>query len=375
MSSLVFVDFRPAELKCTAKETYVAFYAKNPSTGLLERQRIRLNYIKGKTERKKYGTLMVQEINRKLYAGWNPFVEKCGLSKVVTTVEAVGLYRNSYRKGLRPDSLRCYESMSESFVRHLSETGQEKKPIFLFSKQDCQRYMMTVDEKGVAGKTYNNYLRFMGQFFNFLIEKGLVKENHFSAMKTKRVDKKQRKTITVEVRRQIMEYFDKMKMPEFKMICTLTFRCLIRPKEILQLRVRDIDLKRGVIEIPPDVAKNHCARTVAMPPDVKEYMQNTVEGLPPALFVFSKKYRPGKTVLTTRDTERTWAVMRTELGLPACYQFYSLKDTGITEMLENGVPAKLVQELADHHSLEMTQKYVQRSRAEEILKYNSVLEI
>ena len=40
---------------------------------------------------------------------------------------------------------------------------------------------------------------------------------------------------------------------------------------------------------------------------------------------------------------------------------------GITEMLEAGVPAKMVQELADHHSLEMTQKYVGKSKSKDIM--------
>lgn len=64
--------------------------------------------------------------------------------------------------------------------------------------------------------------------------------------------------------------------------------------------------------------------------------------------------------------------MREALGLPTTYQFYSLKDTGITEMLEAGVPAKLVKELADHSSLEMTEKYTHKSNAKKILEYNTL---
>lgn len=69
----------------------------------------------------------------------------------------------------------------------------------------------------------------------------------------------------------------------------------------------------------------------------------------------------------------TWEAMREALSLPDAYQFYSLKDKGITEMLEAGVPAKMVQELADHHSLEMTQKYVGKSKAEDIRRKCSVI--
>jgi site-specific recombinase XerD len=41
-------------------------------------------------------------------------------------------------------------------------------------------------------------------------------------------------------------------------------------------------------------------------------------------------------------------------------------------MLEAGVPAKLVKELADHSSLEMTEKYTHKSNAKKILEYNTL---
>lgn len=371
----VFLDFKPAELKTTATETYVAYYAKNPSTGKLERVRVRLNYIRCKRERQKYGLVLVVELNKKLYAGWNPFVEKQGVSKVVSVVDGAKLYQKSFQKGLRPDSLRSYESFTKRFVDYAIRQGISGKPVFLFSKQDAQKYMLEIEESGVSPKTYNNYQHFQGQLFNFLVDKGLTKENPFAEIKTKRIDQKRRTTIPAEDRKRIFSYLDDSKMPEYKLICLLTYQCLIRPKEILQLRIQNIDLKNGLINIPSEVAKNHCERTVAMPSNIREAMERQTKGFAEALFVFSRHYRPGKKMLTTRETGKTWSKLREDLGLPECYQFYSLKDTGITEMLEAGVPAKLVQELADHHSLDMTQKYVQKSRAEEILKYSSVLEL
>ena len=64
--------------------------------------------------------------------------------------------------------------------------------------------------------------------------------------------------------------------------------------------------------------------------------------------------------------------MRRALSLRPEWQFYSLKDTGITEMLEAGVPPKLVKELADHSSLEMTEKYLHKSSAKKILEWDTI---
>ena len=77
-------------------------------------------------------------------------------------------------------------------------------------------------------------------------------------------------------------------------------------------------------------------------------------------------------LLNSKRIGRIWGYIRDELKLPVAYQFYSLKDTGITEMLEAGVPAKFVKELADHHSLEMTERYTHKSEAKKILEWNKL---
>ncbi len=66
MSSQIFIDFKPAEIHDTPSSTVIVFYVKNPSTGILERQRIRLNHIHDKRERLKFGRMQVQLISRRL---------------------------------------------------------------------------------------------------------------------------------------------------------------------------------------------------------------------------------------------------------------------------------------------------------------------
>ena len=57
-------------------------------------------------------------------------------------------------------------------------------------------------------------------------------------------------------------------------------------------------------------------------------------------------------------------------------QFYSLKDTGITNMVSSGVPLPSVQQQADHSSVAMTSIYVgkNRKKAEEDLKNVDILD-
>lgn len=365
-----FIDFKPAQYVETKKDNYVSYYAKNPVTDRLERRRIRVNHIHPKSERKKYGRLLACEINSRLYNGWNPFVDELAGRGCKTIGAALDEFLKEKGKTLRYDSMRCYRSWSDIFREWCVAQAIVDKFCFTFDKSFAVRFMRDMElHHCLAAKTYNNYLRFFSTLFIWMTKKGYASANPFETIERKRVDRKIRTIIPPKDRKRIRDYYINIGMPEFVVLMNLTYRLLIRPKEALMLRIRDIDFSGGFITIPASVAKNHHARVVAVPEDIMEYFFS-IRHYDPEFFVFSSQYKPGKRMLNTRVTGADWRDMRERLGLPKEYQYYSLKDTGITEMLEAGVPPKLVKELADHSSLEMTERYMHKSNAKLILKYD-----
>ena len=162
-------------------------------------------------------------------------------------------------------------------------------------------------------------------------------------------------------------------MKEYVAMVRLCFKYLIRPKEILMLRISDVDFDSGLLRIPPDVSKNHTERTIALGYDVMKYFQELrKEDCNSNDYIFSTDFKPGHRLYTTKNMFSTWKTMRERLEMPNTYHFYSLKDTGITEMLESGMPSKFVKDLAGHHSLSMTERYLHISDARRILKANTV---
>ncbi|MCR4873206.1 MAG: tyrosine-type recombinase/integrase [Bacteroidales bacterium] len=367
-----FIDFKPAQYVETKTDSYVSYYAKHPETDRLERKRVRLNHIHNKTERRKYGRLLACEINSRLYSGWNPFVDELASRGCKTLFASVDEFLSEKKKILRIDSMRSYNSLAAIFKEWCASQGLADKYCFSFDRSFASRFMRDMESGGnLSARTYNNYLRYFGTLFLWLIKRGYASANPFQDIAHKRVDTKMRTVIPHDDRKRIRDYYINIGMREFVLVMNLCFRCLIRPKEILQLRVRDFDFSDNVITIPSSVAKNHHYRVIAIPEDlVGEFKY--LSGYAPDLFVFSTDYKPGNILLTTRSIGRVWSVMRRSLGLPMEFQFYSLKDSGITEMLEAGVPPKLVKELADHSSLEMTEKYLHKSSAKKILEWDAI---
>jgi site-specific recombinase XerD len=367
-----YVNFRPAEVH-SGKEIYIAFYALNPLTNKLQRVKYKQNHLaKSKSLRLKFARLICLEINNKLQNGWNPFVETMNYKTYRKLIDAITSFINIKKKELRPDSLRTYTSNANKLIEWLRKNNYQNISCEAFNKKHANELMFVISEdERISNKTYNNNLLFYRCLFNFFIDKEYIKENPFERFKNKRINEKTRITIPQDVRHKILQYFVNSSIPEYLHICQLCYKCLIRPKEILQLIVGDINFEDNIITIPAAVAKNHKERMIAVPPEIMQYF-STLKHYNKDYNIFSTDYKPGKKLLTTRDTGRTWSKMREALKLPVEYQFYSLKDTGITELLEAGVPAKFVKELADHSSLAMTEKYTHKSSAEEILRHNTL---
>lgn len=79
---------------------------------------------------------------------------------------------------------------------------------------------------------------------------------------------------------------------------------------------------------------------------------------PADYFAFASYKMPGEKHINTRKIDKWWDRMRVKLGLPKNIQFYSLKDTGIVQLLEDGVSLKDVKDLADHVNVATTSKYL-----------------
>lgn len=368
----VYIDYVPAQV-CVGKITRIVYYAKNPLSEKLERVVVKCNRVRHKAERMRYARSIADNINEKLRRGWNPFVDRMSTEGYMLLVDAVEQFVREKERELRKDSLRNYRSLAKAFTEWLEAQGYGGSYACMFNEVFARKYMESVAaDDGIGARTYNSYLRFQRTLFFWMMERRYATENPFQNIKAKRVDEKQRQALPPEVKSQISAYVERHGMREWGVVMQLCYRCYIRPKEIMMLRIQDVDLKEWVITVPASVAKNHHERVVAIPVALRDFFAG-LEGVPRTYYIFSTHYKPGRVLKDTRDVGKTWATMREEVGFDKCYSFYSLKDTGITEMLEAGVPAKLVKELADHHSLEMTEKYTHRSNAHKVLEYDDVL--
>lgn len=355
----IVMQFRPAEYY-PGKDSYVGFYAYNPNTMQLERVKHRVNHISEK-QRKKYAMVMVDQLNRKLYQGWNP-LNKLTTNKGLKLKDAIATFIKTKHQELRPDSMRTYISLTKYLLDWIDHHGMDISAQ-QFEKGYANKIMTEVGElKGL--RTYNSYLGFFKILFNWLIEQEYCTHNPFEHMKKKQVEEKDREVIDREWREKIWNWMQKNN-PNLQMIASLVYYCFIRPKEISFLKPGHFDLTNQTIYIPPDASKNRKGQRVTIPDEAIGFMRNWMKqrAIDKEDFLFSnpRTLRHGEAMMDSRCFAKAWNKMKEQLKFRDTYQLYSLKDTGIVQMLEDGVPPNEVMIQARHHDLSVTTEYLKHT--------------
>lgn len=351
-----FFDYYPARL-AEGKEWYISYYAKNPQTARLCRKKIKLNRIKSITERRK----MIIEINNKLASGWNPYIEQEAPNSFHKATEVFKNFLNVKKKENKKTSFQSYSSYIEIFNKFLEKEKLSDLIIINFNNQVANKFMNYIFlERNVSNRTYNNYRDFGISLFNWAIENLYCKANPFKPVRYKKNERKKRIIIDYETRVKIKDYLIENNHIEYYTICLLCYNCFLRPIEIMQLKKHNFNLENNTLILEPEITKDNDYRYITITENLKYYLLKLdLENIHPDSYIFSENYKPGRLLYSSKNIPKFWFKMRKELNLKSEIQFYSLKDTGIVNMLRAGVSPDIVRDQAGHSSLEITNEYVQ----------------
>ncbi len=362
-------NYLPATLRKSKELYYIDYYAINPVTNQLKRVRIKLKRQQKKFPIKKdfiiYANKIVSEINIKLTSGWSPFFNTEN-SRLYTPIgDVTKIFITAKKRELRENTIRSYSSFCNMFIEWCNNNYSG---IYCgsFKRLDAVRYMdYFYNERKVSNRTFNNHLKLANTFFQFAIEKCYIIENPFLGIKRKLETEKKRILIDVESRKKILSSLNN---DPFKYVLMLIFHSLIRPGEIKKLQYKDINFEKSYIVVNGAIAKNHKTRYSAVESETMEYFKTL--HCPPNYYIFGACCVPSQSMISDKVFFKHWDKLRKKIKLPAEMQLYSLRDSGITEKLQNGLDPLTVMKAAGHHDLAITTRYASHSDNELINKIN-----
>ena len=382
-------EYREPEV-CWGKECVtVSFYAFDPEQGCLRRKRMKLNRelktVKGKRAQREFVQGVVDRLRDELKAGWNPWMQQSETLVYATWSEACERYKAYLVKQLnehnmRPDSVASYMSYQRVLKRWVADERKNVRYAYQFDKRLVDAFLDYVYlDKDNSIQTRNNYLSWVKSFSTWMLGKSYIEQDPTAGIPRMKVKSKMknRDVIPDSVLQSIHDYLQAHNR-HFLLACYLLHYLFVRPHEIAQLKIEDFSLKNKTLLIHGDVAKNWQDAVVTLPVHVIELMLDLdVFRSPGSWYLFSAGFRPGSEFRSEKFFRDYWTrVLRKELKFSDRYKFYSLKDTGITNMLRANTDVLSVRDQARHSSILITDIYTPKDikQANELLvKYRGVL--
>ena len=365
------------------KENYVDFYAFDPSRGCLRRKKIMLDHLKSQRSRNSYARSVVEELTQKLVRGWNPWVELKSGAQFTTWKEVCTIYRQ-YVVKLHNDSAFREETMRDYLSRlGILENWDGISQYNVFYPYQLDEFVLSkfmdyiLIDRNNAPLTYNNYLSWLHSFFKWMKSRRYIHDDPTEGLQAiKKTRCKNRTVIPERCLVNIRNYLEE-KDRYFLLACYVLHYMFVRPHEMSLLRIRDFQIEKKTLLLYGGQTKNHNDAVLTLPDHIVRLMLDLkVFDSPGHYYLFSDRFRPGESWRDSKQFRDYWNHhVRKDLKLPAEYKFYSLKDTGITNMLRSNTDPLSVRDQARHSSLLITNTYTPLDIKEAnplILKYKGV---
>lgn len=365
------LKYKPAIYSKRTKDKYVYFYVIDPQSVIdgrprLKRIRTKFNDYKSAKERDAAALRFRDEINRKLSEGWNPLIDNDSKKSWSTTKSALESYERYLKKlyadgSIKARTIEDYQSRLKRLYEYMQH--HPLTYIHMMDRTYIEGYLEYLYvERGCLPRSRNNHLTWLTLLGNYFVGKGYLPVNPCNGIKNLKEGVKKRKALSESDRLRLFTWLERNDKA-FLLACQMMYYTLIRPIELSKLRVGDIDLKLQTVFVSAEISKNRHDGVVTLPEVlVKTIQQLHIIDCPKNFYLFGEKFIPAeKPLRKPNEFAKRWQKVRKELNFPDYYQFYSLKDTGITDMI-NKVGLNIAKDQARHSSVAITNFYASKNQ-------------
>lgn len=244
--------------------------------------------------------------------------------------------------------LRNYSPRTlKAYIACLEEYFNFKKSDFeKMDEEDIRKFLLKKQDKNYSPQTINLYLNAIKFFYQEILKIQKKIDLKFA--------KRSKKLPIVLSKEEIRDIIGSLKNSKHKLIISLAYSAGLRISEIVNLRVKDIDLKELTIHLKD--AKGKKDRITVFSEKIRNDLQNLITIKDVNNYVFESE-RGGK--LTDRSAQKIFKKALQKTNIKKDATFHSLRHSFATHLLEDGVDVRYVQELLGHHNIRTTQIYTQ----------------
>ncbi|MCI9640387.1 MAG: tyrosine recombinase [Emergencia sp.] len=261
------------------------------------------------------------------------------------------------------------DNTCEAYMRDIKAFGEflQRRGIVALEKagsNDVAAYMMELKNSGKSKATINRKLSSIRTYYKFLIKKGMMRENPTEDIKSPRVERRELDYLTIEeVETLLLAPDESIKGIRDRAILEVLYATGIRVSEIIELRLKDINLRMGFLTLNGAHGR---ARIVPMGSMARRALDHYILSSRPALMKDGTPDDPESVLFVNYlgeafSRQGFWKLMKQygrQVGLEDRLTPHILRTSFAVHMVQNGADLKSLQELMGHEDIMATRIYL-----------------
>lgn len=385
------------------KSWFVYFSFTDNETNQKKRLQFRgdINLERTKEGRIREGRRLLKFWKEELESGWSPF-ERVTTSNSLLDMnfcQTVDFAMSKCEPEVATDTFSCYKSTAKYIKMAAEALKLSVKPIAEIKRTHVK---LILEQAKAANKwsntSYNKHLNYLKCILKRAIDWEIIENNPAHKIPCLPVAETEKYVPYTEAEREAIQEYLYMHHYRFFVYLLVIYQTGIRPKEILALRIKNIDLINSQITIIPDLeaetSKTKKIRKVPISKNLLPFLRELgLQEYSRECFVFGSMSEPGKgnkgsgkggvrgamhpdyfkpsMVRIKRDTvTKFWKrIIIDKLGIQK--HLYAAKHSGANSMIQAGIDLDTLKELFGHSSKLMTEKY---ASAVKKVRFNEIIE-
>lgn len=368
--------YKPARISKGEKEWFIYYHYQYPAGHPNHpkwkqfKDRGGLNYKDMKenvSERKAFAEALRDAYNDRLKGGWSPFgldenvAEQYDDLKYMPLLKVFERFNKMKEKSLKRRTWQSYNYSLNVLRKWMKKNNMEHYLLETFKDKHAMAFVDSMREEGkLANKSINDHVSSLSVFFNAAIDRELITKNPFK--KVQKLPEQTGKNYALsEKQKQQLKKIILEHRPELWMFVKGIYHLFVRPLELLQVRIADIDLRTKQIIIHSAVGKNKKQLPVEIPKSfIAEIKALKLDKLPADWYWFGKGYKPGPHKMKRNTVSEHHGEMLDIAKLDRKkYSLYGWKHTGNVDSYLAGVDIYDLMRQNRHHSIAQTEQYLQ----------------
>ena len=283
------------------------------------------------------------------------------MNKFITQTTNEWIKWLKFEKRVSNNTLNSYKIDLFSFLRFINNYENRKIDIDLIKligEKQIRGWFYSRIKKNITPRSNARALSSVKSYIYFLIKNGIISSSRILSLKAPKYQDSIPRPLSKE---QLEKLFclDRSKLISWDVrrnqsIFLLMWGYGLRIGEVLDIKYKQLKYNEFLIII----SKGNKERSIPMLPELKQYIMQMLEEMPFSIddedYIFLGKR--GKK-LNPRIIQKELSRIRKQNFLPEKTTPHSLRHTFATQLLDNKVDLRVIQELLGHESLSTTQKY------------------